>query len=226
MKGAISYLKDKNVLHSFWKQYDKVSTGEPTIHSRFCEFLETVYNTGVVPNYTTNGILLSDKDRSARIFEYTKAYCGGVAVSFSNLSIRPLALKAIENLLSYGECKVVIHHIISDKSSVDEFINLQKSFGSDLHYHVLLPLMKHGRSNKEMEPGVYEYLAEKIREEKIENIAFGANFAPFMKSNPGLVNVWEYPQEIYSKNLILEKNKIIITPSSFNLEPCKIVTGL
>lgn len=35
------------------------STGEPTMHPDFCEFLETVFNTGVVPNYTTNGLILA-----------------------------------------------------------------------------------------------------------------------------------------------------------------------
>ena len=35
------------------------STGEPTMHPDFCEFLETVYNTGVVPNYTTNGLIIA-----------------------------------------------------------------------------------------------------------------------------------------------------------------------
>ena len=32
------------------------STMEPTIHPRFTEFLQTVFETKVVPNYTTNGI--------------------------------------------------------------------------------------------------------------------------------------------------------------------------
>lgn len=193
--------------------------GEPTVHPDFCKFLQTVYETRVVPNYTTNGIILSDKDKAAEILEATRNFCGGVAVSYSNLDIRPLALRAIENLLKYGGCKVVVHHIISDKPSVDEFISLQKSFGSELHYHVLLPLMKHGRSNKEMDEETYLYMTEQISHHEIENVAFGANFAKFMKANPGSLNVWEYPQEIYSKNLILKDGKITITPSSFNLEP-------
>ena len=38
------------------------STMEPTIHPDFCKFLETVYDTGVVPNATTNGLTLSNYD--------------------------------------------------------------------------------------------------------------------------------------------------------------------
>lgn len=202
------------------------STGEPTVHPELCEFLETVYSTSVVPNYTTNGIILSDKTRSERILEYTKAYCGGVAVSFGNPGLRPLAMRAIENLLSLDSCKVVVHHILGNTIEVDEFVDLQKSFGQDIHYHVLLPLMKHGRSTKTMEPGTYEYLAKKLREEGIKNVAFGANFAPYMMKSPGLIDVWEYPQDTYSKNLILGDREITITPSSFDLKPCKVITGL
>ena len=53
------------------------STGEATIHPEFCEFLETVYNTGVVPNYTTNGITIANDDElSEKILDYTKRYVG------------------------------------------------------------------------------------------------------------------------------------------------------
>ena len=60
------------------------STGEPTIHPEFCEFLETVYNTGVVPNYTTNGIVLAawcnplsiNYELANKILEYTRNYVG------------------------------------------------------------------------------------------------------------------------------------------------------
>ena len=65
----------KKWMDTFWeKQEDRIlftnkpfqiaigSTGEPTIHPEFCDFLKTVYESGVVPNYTTNGITLSKAD--------------------------------------------------------------------------------------------------------------------------------------------------------------------
>lgn len=60
------------------------SSGEATIHPEFCEFLETVYNTGVVPNYTTNGIVLAawcnplsiNYELANKILEYTRNYVG------------------------------------------------------------------------------------------------------------------------------------------------------
>lgn len=55
MYGAIS--KDEITYTNKPFQIAIGSTGEPTMHPDFCEFLETVFNTGVVPNYTTNGLI-------------------------------------------------------------------------------------------------------------------------------------------------------------------------
>lgn len=197
-------------------------TGEPTIHPDFCEFLETVYNTGVVPNYTTNGIVLSDREKGKEILEATSNFCGGVAVSYGNKEIRGLADKAIENLLLLGNCKVMIHHLISDRASVDEMILGAKKWGDNIKYHVLLPLMNHGRcKNGGMkDDGTFQYMAERLGEEKI-NYAVGANFLPYLKKYPGLIDIWDYPNEYYSKNVILQDKKIIITRSSYKLEPIK-----
>ncbi len=198
------------------------STGEPTMHPDFCKFLETVYNTGVVPNYTTNGLIIAkDSDLSEEILAYTRKYVGGVAVSLGNSTIRPQAHKAISKLLTYGNTNVNIHHIISDKASVDEFYETVVRYGNDIYYHVLLPLMPSGRSNKGIEPGVFEYLEEVIQKHDIKNAAFGAHFVEYLKTSK--IKTFLYPPESLSKNVILTKDKIQITPSSFNLTPIKII---
>lgn len=217
--------EDENVFCRCGNASAPTSTGEPTLHPDFCKFLETVYNSGVVPNYTTNGILLSNYEdpKCKELLEATAKYCGGVAVSFGNKKIRDKARKAIENIIAYGECKVMIHHLISDEASVNEFIQEAINYGDSIHYHVLLPLMKHGRSSEGMENDTFKYLAEEIKRNNIKNVAFGANFTPAMKANPGLLPIWEYPQETYSKNVLLkEKGVVTITPSSFNLKPILI----
>jgi hypothetical protein len=94
-------------------------------------------------------------------------------------------------------------------------------YGKDIHYHVLLPLMVHGRSQKGLEEGVYEYMEEQILKYGINNVAFGANFYPYIDKGTKLP-ISTYPQEAYSKNIILD-NKVIITPSSYNLNPIKII---
>lgn len=190
------------------------STGEPTMHPDFCEFLETVFNTGVVPNYTTNGLILArDNVKGGEILAYTKEYVGGV--SLGNPSIRLQAHRAINKLLTWGDTNVNIHHIISDKVSVDEFYDTVVRYGDSIYYHVLLPLMPSGRSNKGIEPGVFEYLEDVIQEHDIKNAAFGAHFVEYLKTSK--IKTHLYPPESLSKNVIL--TKVQITPSSFNLNP-------
>lgn len=205
------------------------SQGEPTMSPQFCDFLETVYNTNVVPNYTTNGIILSYWDKPGtryyllanKILEYTSKYCGGVAVSFGNKSIRKFAVEAVNGLIKKGDVNINLHHIISNKESVDEFVDIWKEYGDKIAYHVLLPLMPSGRSSKGIEDGVFEYLENKIEELDIKNIAFGVHFIKSLENSK--IKTWLYPAESLSKNVILTKDKVQITPSSFDMNPIKII---
>ena len=229
MDGYFEKEKDYAVFTNKPFQIAIGSTGEPTIHPYFCEFLETIYNTHVVPNYTTNGIVLSDFDKpesryyelANKILDYTRKYVGGVAVSFANESIRDKAENAVYALLAKGECKVNIHHIIYDKESVDDFVRVWREWGDKIAYHVLLPLMESGRSKKSMKPEAFEYLEKVIEENKIGNVAFGAHFAKYLKTSS--IKTWYYPPESLSKNVILEKDCVKITPSSFDLTPIKTI---
>ena len=196
------------------------STGEPTIHPEFCDFLKTVYETGVVPNYTTNGILIAqDNSISEQVLVATSQYVGGVAVSFGNKNLRDYARKAIDKLINVTN--VNIHHIISDKESVDAFIQEWLRYGDKILYHVLLPLMPSGRSESGIEDGVWEYLEEMIQKHDIKNIAFGAHFIKYLRNSK--IKTWLYDEESFSKNIILTPNKVQITPSSFNLNPIQII---
>ena len=196
------------------------STGEPTIHPEFCDFLKTVYETGVVPNYTTNGILIAqDNSISEQVLVATSQYVGGVAVSFGNKNLRDYARKAIDKLINVTN--VNIHHIISDKESVDAFIQEWLRYGDKILYHVLLPLMPSGRSESGIEDGVWEYLEEMIQKHDIKNIAFGAHFIKYLRNSK--IKTWIYDEESFSKNIILTPNKVQITPSSFDLNPIKVI---
>lgn len=194
------------------------STGEPTIHPDFPKFLQTVYETEVVPNYTTNGVYLSPE-----VLEATRAFVGGVAVSYGNRSLRESANKTIETLLKDGDCKVMIHHLIYDKTSVDDFLKAADEWGTDIHYHVLLPLKAHGRSSQEMTEEAYLYLTSKIREKGLKNLAFGMWFLPWMEKYPGSLEVYDYPAETYSSNALLKDGKVLITPSSYDLKIVKTI---
>lgn len=195
----------------------------------FCEFLETVYNTNVVPNYTTNGVILASWNKSDsmyyelanKILTYTKKFVGGVAISFGNKSLRKFAKDAVNGLIEKGDVNINLHHIISTKESVDEFVEIWKEYGDEIAYHVLLPLMPSGRSTKGIEEGVFEYLEEKIEENDMKNVAFGAHFIKYLENSK--IKTWLYPAESLSKNIILTKDKVQITPSSFDMNPIKII---
>jgi len=193
------------------------SSGEPTIHPEFCDFLETIYYLGIVPNYTTNGLTLyQDNELSEKILEYTEKYCGGVAVS-ANTFTEPIWRRAINRLLEI-DIYTNLHIIISDKDSVDRFLRIYKEFKDKIHTIVLLPLVSLGRSNEAMELGTFKYLLSRWSE--IDDpgiIAFGAHFYKYLEKQD-IIKVYNYPPESFSKNLILADDNIRITPSSFNIQ--------
>ena len=144
-----------------------------------------------------------------------------VAVSFGNEKLRNYARQAVINLINYGNTNVNIHHIISDKKSVDAFVEEWLRYGDSILYHVLLPLMPAGRSMFGVEEGTWEYLEEMIQKHEIKNVAFGAHFIKYLRNSK--IKTWLYDEESFSKNIILTPDKVQITPSSFDLNPIKII---
>jgi len=194
------------------------SLGEPTEHQQLTEFLKTLYDLKIVPNYTTNGKLIAeDSDWSEKILEATRNYVGGVAVSANTWSkaVNKIWRIAFEKLFDYGETKINLHYIISDKKSVDNFVEIYNTYKDACYYFVLLPLMKSGRSTKQYTKEAFNYLLEK--DFNPAKVAFGAHFYDLLKAQDK-IKCWLYPPESFSKNLILD-DIIKVTPSSFNLKP-------
>ena len=114
------------------------STGEPTQHPDFPEFLKIVKESGVVPNYTTNGLFLgySGEDQEIikkrdNLLDVTEEYCSAVAISLGNKNLRETAIRAIENLIPRN-IHVVTHHIISDHDSVLDFFEFRRKYGKKI----------------------------------------------------------------------------------------------
>ena len=194
------------------------SLGEPTEHPGLTRFLKTLFELKIVPNYTTNGMLIAENsDWSEQILEATRNYVGGVAVSANTWSkkVNEIWRIAFDKLFNYGDTKINLHYIISDKRSVDEFINIYKEYKDVCYYFVLLPLMNSGRSAKQYTKEAFNYLLE--QDFDTSKIAFGAHFYDLLKEQDK-VKYWLYPPESFSKNLILD-DIITITPSSFDLTP-------
>jgi hypothetical protein len=60
-------------------------------------------------------------------------------------------------------------------------------------------------------------MEDKIQELGMKNVAFGAHFIKFLENSK--IKTWLYPAESLSKNVLLKKDKVEITPSSFDMNP-------
>lgn len=184
--------------------------GEPTGHPDFIEILKTFDDLGIQPNYTTNGMFCESKD-IMDILTATKKYCGGVAVSCHPHLKKYWATAA--RLFSIEKIKLNFHIIISDKESIDEFVEIYNEWKDKVDYFVLLPYGNMGRApHKEID---WEYLVKNLPEDQ-SKLAFGANFYPYLLNTEHSIKVSLYEPEIMSKFLDLKDMKLY--PSSFSVE--------
>ena len=187
-----------------------IGGGEPTLSPNFVEVLKTFYDLGITPNYTTNGMEITND-----ILEATKQYCGGVAVS-CHPHLEQHWSKA-SNAFFEKDILLNFHNIISDKKSIDTFIEIYTKWKDKVEYFVLLPLGNQGRAADLDIDIEWEYLIKQFDKHNIKNskIAFGANFYPYLQKNQGTFEVSLYEPEIMSKYLDLKD--MSIHKSSFNL---------
>ncbi len=190
-----------------------IGGGEPTEHPEFIDILQTFYEIGITPNYTTNGMFSDDSKLSKQIIEATKKYCGGVAVS-CHPHLYDHWTKATQ-LFFMNDIKLNLHIIISDSHSADYFRSIYNEWKEKVDHFVLLPYGSQGRA-KEREIN-WEYLCS-IMPENTSQIAFGAGFHPYLlnKDTHNQFDVSLYEPESLSKFLDLETMKVY--PSSFRLE--------
>lgn len=184
--------------------------GEPTSHPDFIELLRVLKEEfDICPNYTTNGMFVSQNNLNG-ILEATKNYCGGVAVSCHPHLLGHWS-SAAELFIQKG-IRLNFHLIVSDKQSIDDFMDIYNLWKQDVEYFVLLPYGNQGRAEyKEID---WEYLVQKLPEDQSQ-IAFGANFYPYLLKGGHNIKVALYEPEIMSKFLDLKDVKVY--PSSFNL---------
>jgi radical SAM protein with 4Fe4S-binding SPASM domain len=90
--------------------------GDPNKHENFEEIFKYTRENNIVPNYTTSGLNLTDKE-----VELTKEYCGAVAVSMYR---NDYTFKALQKFIDAG-CTTNIHYVLSNKT-IDEAIDILK----------------------------------------------------------------------------------------------------
>ena len=95
--------------------------GNPNDHKDFIEILKYTRSKGIIPNYTTAGIGLTDE-----MVRATKEYCGAVAVSWY---YQDYTVAALNKFIEAG-CKTSIHFVLS-KETIQSVIDMLK-------YHQLI----------------------------------------------------------------------------------------
>jgi len=190
--------------------------GEPTTHPDFAKLMEVSNDMGITPNYTTNGMWASEpKDKREEILRVTKDICGGVAVS-THPHLKAY-WEAATKLYLDENIFTNLHIIIGGKETVDDFLEIYEKYKGRIKYFVLLPLTAQGRAKESFVD--WDYF-EKNVEGSPADIAFGANFYPFLCKDPSRFKVSLYEPEIMSAYLDLTDMKVY--KSSFSSERKKI----
>jgi len=186
--------------------------GEATMHPDFIDFVKTVRNLEIIPNYTTNGMHLTDK-----ILEATEKYCGGVALSW-----HPHIAKVFEkatNSLKQIKTKLNFHIIVGSDDSLTDLEELYENYKDNVDYFVILPYQAVGRAKQiETENNwikCFSWIKSKSNDRQ-KQFAFGALFYEFLNKN-NILDIDVYEPEIYSGYRIMDDTYTKIRKSSYDL---------
>lgn len=177
-----------------------IGGGNPNEHPDFIKILKSFYNLGIVPNYSTNGMGLSNE-----IIKATKKYCGGVALSCHS-HLKKYWNIATKKLYDEG-IKLNFHIIISNKNSLNRFKNIFDEYKDRVNYFVLLPYICQGRATS-VELISDKKLLKILLKLNSNQIAYGANYYPFLLKNRKYFDLSLYEPEIFSKYLDMGNMKL------------------
>ena len=191
----------------------QIATGgesEPLEHPEFWEYSKVLNELGIVPNFTTNGVLMTERQ-----IENIQKYTGGVAVTYhphlSKFFFRTLKLLKAHNI------KCNVHFIISDTQSINLLKDIYKEWSESVEYFVLLKYINVGFAAKNPKEVDYNSLEEFCDTNwKNGNFAFGARFYEFLLEKRKY-DVSLYPPEQMSKYLIMKDMSVY--NNSFECKP-------
>ncbi len=191
---------------------------EPLEHPQFWDAVRRFKELDIVPNYTTNGVLVNDK-----AIQKTLDLCGGVAVTLHK-HLEAYWRKAL-GLLTAAKVRTNVHVIVSDKDSIDRLEQLYQEYADKVEYFVLLPWMSVGFAGGDNARSVdYDHLERWL--DKIAHygkIAFGSNSYEWLKTKPKF-GCSLYQPESMSKYLVMD-DRMLLRDNSFHNEPVKWVNG-
>lgn len=186
--------------------------GESTIHPDWVKFVKHVKSLGIMPNYTTNGMHLSND-----ILQATADYCGGVAVSY-HPHIKPTFIKAVDKL-SELDTKLNAHIILGDEQSFIDMVEIYEKYSDKLDYLVILPYQAAGRGTPIETHETWLKAFDWIASVKSNKFAFGALFYNWLLDNKVPIKMSIYEPEIYSGYRMLDHNYETLFKSSYDLTP-------
>lgn len=190
--------------------------GESTLHPKWIDFIKTVNSLGIVPNYTTNGMHLTED-----ILITTEKYCGGVALSYHPHIKKEIFNNAIRNISGF-DIRLNLHLIIGDTKSLFDAKVIYETYKDNIEYFVMLPYQASGRGIKIDTEETWKELflwISTLSEKRQQQFAFGALFYEFLLNNPFFVNIDIYQPEIYSGYRMMDDTYKVLRKSSYNLEP-------
>lgn len=191
--------------------------GESLENPECVEGLAAFQNLGIVPNITSNAVLLNE-----RTLKIIQKYCMGVAIT-CHPHLEKFWRRGID-LLS-GNTRLNIHVIISDASSIETFRRLYDEFASKIEYFVLLRYMNVGHAAKNPKEIAYEALESATDEVfKEGKLAFGANFYSWLLKKQKKYGLSLYSPEIMSKYLLLD-DQLGVYNNSFEMKPVPFAPG-
>jgi len=186
--------------------------GESTLHPNWVDFVRTVRDLGILPNYTTNGMHLSDDILSA-----TAEYCGGVALSW-HPHISRVFTEAVKKLTSI-KSRVNFHIIVGTPQSLEDAKRLYEQYNEVVEYFVILPYQAAGRGTSIEVESTWKECFAWISGVNSRKFAFGALFYDFLKRYPTQLDMDVYEPEIFSGYRVLNETFRTLRKSSYDLRP-------
>lgn len=184
--------------------------GESTMHPDWIEFVTKVKSLGIVPNYTTNGMHLSDN-----ILRTTEEVCGGVAVSW-HPHIEKVFHGAMDKL-SKIKTKLNVHLIVGEDGSLEQMQKIYDKYQNIVDYFVVLPYMPVGRAKFVDTNDVWIKSFEWINTVNQKQFAFGALFYEWLLKNETGLQMSIYEPEIFSGYRVMDDNYMNLYKSSYDL---------
>jgi hypothetical protein len=190
-------------------------SSESLEHPDFWKACEAMMELGIIPNYTTNGMLVTDE-----VAGKTKEIGHLCAITFHD-HMEFFWRRAVKLYNKHG-VKINAHVIVSDEESILKFEKQYEEFKDNVDYFVILPYMNVGHAAKFPKKINYEVL-ERVMDKIYDQgkLALGANLFNWLKQDhiKNKYNIQTYQPELFSKYLILDGELPRVTSNSFDETP-------